>query len=54
MENVLVGWGVEIYNNHMEDLEISSYNIDMRYYLSKINKILLQLRGKDQLKLELF
>ncbi len=53
LENVLAGWGVQLYNEHKE-LPLSEYNIDYRYYLSKISKIITDLNNKNQTKLELF
>lgn len=53
MENVLSGWGVMIYNEHVEK-PLGDYNVDTRYYLSKVNEVITEINGKNQLKLELF
>jgi hypothetical protein len=49
-ENVLVGWGVQLYNEHIEK-PLQEYHIDFRYYLSKINTIITQLNNNNQLSL---
>jgi len=49
-DNMLKGWGVEIYNNHVER-PISTYNLDMRFYLKEINKTINELEHGSQLTL---
>lgn len=51
LENVLDGWGVELYNEH-KDKPLDEYGIDMRYYLSKVNDIILDINRKNQLRLD--
>lgn len=50
LENVLVGFGVQIYNNHTEK-PLNEYNIDYRYYISKLNSIILELSNNNQISL---
>jgi len=43
-DNMLKGWGVEIYNNHTKK-PLKEYNLDMRFYLSQINKLIFELES---------
>lgn len=49
LENVLKGYGVEIYNNHIEK-PFKEYNVNTRYYISETRKILNELES-NQLQL---
>lgn len=49
-DNMLKGWGVQIYNLH-EEKEFEDYKIDYTYYLSEINKVISELHRHNQLKL---
>jgi hypothetical protein len=49
-DNMLKGWGVEIYNNHIEQ-PLSEYSIDMRYYLTEVNSIISKIEHHSQLQL---
>lgn len=46
LENVLKGYGVEIYNNHVEK-PFKEYNVNTQYYISKVNEILNELEPKQ-------
>lgn len=50
MENVLKGYGVEIYNNHVEK-PFKEYGVNTQYYISKVREILFELEGGNQTKL---
>jgi hypothetical protein len=49
-DNMLKGWGVQIYNNH-EEKPFKDYNIDNRFYLSKINSIISELESNNQIQM---
>lgn len=49
-DNMLKGWGVQIYNNH-EEKPFIDYNIDNRFYLSKINSIISELENNNQIQM---
>lgn len=51
--NMLKGWGVEIYNNHIER-PISEYNIDYRFYISQVNKVIQEIEIPNKIQLSLF
>lgn len=42
MENVLKGFGVELYNNHVEK-PFKDYKVNTQYYISKVREILFEL-----------
>ena len=42
MENVLKGFGVELYNNHIEK-PFKEYKVNTQYYISKTREILFEL-----------
>jgi len=46
MENVLKGFGVEIYNNHVEK-PFKEYGVNTQYYISKVREILHELEPKQ-------
>jgi len=46
LENVLKGYGVEIYNNHVEK-PFKEYNVNTQYYISKVNEILNEFEPKQ-------
>lgn len=48
MENVLKGFGVILYNEHIEK-PMNEYNIDYQYYINKVNKIINELSSKQTL-----
>lgn len=48
--HMLKGFGVQIYNNHV-DQNISKYNIDYSYYLKQVNTIISDIKNHNQLKL---
>lgn len=48
--HMLKGWGVQLYNKH-EEKEISQHNIDYRYYLGEVRKIISTIENHNQLKL---
>lgn len=50
---MLKGWGVEIYNNHIER-PISEYNIDYRFYISQVNKVIQEIEIPNKIQLSLF
>lgn len=50
MENVLKGFGVELYNNHLEK-PFKEYGVNTQYYISKVREILFELEGGNQGKL---
>lgn len=49
-DNMLKGWGVQIFNNY-EEKSFIDYKIDYTYYLSEINKIISELEHHNQLTL---
>lgn len=49
-DNMLKGWGIQIYNLH-EEKEFVDYKIDYTYYLSEINKVISELHRHNQLNL---
>lgn len=50
-DNMLKGWGVQIYNNHSDDITFEEHQIDTRYYLAEINKIISEIEHHNQLQL---
>lgn len=51
-DNMIKGWGVEIYNNHVEK-SFKDYKLDMRFYISKANELIHEIEHGNQFKLEL-
>ena len=49
-DNMLKGWGVQLFNN-FEEKEFKDYKIDHSYYLSEINSQISELKRNNQLKL---
>jgi len=49
-DNMLKGWGVQLYNNHVEQ-SFENYQINKTFYLSKINEIIGDLEHHNQLQL---
>jgi hypothetical protein len=49
-DNMLKGWGVQIFNNY-EEKEFNNYKVDNRFYLQKINEIILKLQHCNQIPL---
>ena len=47
---MLKGWGVQLYNRH-EDKPLDQYNIDYRYYISEVRKIISTIENHNQLQL---
>lgn len=47
-ENVLKGYGVQIFNNY-EQKDWEDYQIDYNYYLKKIKQIILEIKNNNQL-----
>lgn len=50
MHNMLKGWAVTLYNNHVEK-PITEYNIDYSFYISKTNEWINQIENANQLTL---
>lgn len=50
MNNMLKGWAVQLYNNHLEQ-DISKYNIDYSFYISQTKKWISEIERNNQLKL---
>lgn len=48
--HLLKGWGVQLYNRH-EDKSLSEYNLDIKFYLQAINKIISEIERNQQLTL---
>ena len=48
--HMLKGWGVQLYNKH-EDKSLDQYNIDYRYYISEVRKIISTIENHNQLQL---
>ena len=48
--HMLKGWGVTLYNNHVEK-PWSEYNINKNFYLSEVNKLITEIQNKNQLTL---
>lgn len=48
--HLLKGWGVELYNRHTEQT-LSEYNLDIKFYLQAINKIISEIERNQQLTL---
>lgn len=49
-DNMLKGWGVQLYNNHVEQ-PFENYQINKTFYLAKINEIIGDLEHHNQLTL---
>lgn len=49
-DNMLKGWGVEIYNQHIEQ-PLKNYNLDMRYYLREARGIINTIENCQQITL---
>ena len=52
LEHINSGWGVMLYNNHVQK-PFNEYNVNLKYYISKCNEILNELQ-KDKIQLSLF
>lgn len=50
MKNMLKGWAVQLYNNHIEQ-DISNYNIDYSFYISQTRKWISEIERHNQLTL---
>jgi hypothetical protein len=51
--NILKDWGVQIYNNHV-DKPITEYNIDYRFYIHQVNKVIQEIELPNKIQLQLF
>lgn len=51
--NMLKGWGVQIYNNHTNQ-PISKYDIDYRFYIHQVNKVIQEIELPNKIQLQLF
>ena len=49
-DNMLKGWGVQIFNNY-EEKDFKDYKLDNKFYLSEINKLINELESCNQIKL---
>lgn len=48
--NMLKGWGVQLYNRH-ENKPLSEYNLDTKFYLQAVNKLISEIERNQQLTL---
>lgn len=48
--HMLKGWGVQIYNKH-EEKPLTQYDIDYRYYIAEVKKIISTIENHNQLTL---
>lgn len=47
---MLKGWGVQLYNRH-ENKPLSEYNLDTKFYLQAVNKLISEIERNQQLTL---
>jgi hypothetical protein len=50
MQHMMKGYGVSIYNNH-EERKMEEYDIDYKFYVSKVKNIIKELNSNNQLNL---
>jgi hypothetical protein len=50
MQHMMKGHGVSIYNNH-EERKMEEYDIDYKFYVSKVKNIIKELNSNNQLNL---